>query len=444
MMPPFGACLLLVLIIGPGTIAYGEERAETLTLERAHELALLNAPRISLAQLQAVAALDEVAVERSAYLPQLTGVMTMVRASSGNTRIEAGALNNPSIYDREAAGVVASQLITDFGLTTGRIDAARMHSWAESKRSQASIDEILLEVDLEYYRTLQSQSRVIVAEQTVKERQQIAAKVTGMVENKLKSELDQSFAQVNLEEGRMLEAQVRNELTINNLTLSTLLGFDIPQPFILLEHALAPPSTQHADELVAQALRDNPAIARLRFEISSTMRAYDAERALDYPTVSAIGVAGVSVDRDPRLASSYAAGGFNLSIPLYSGNLIATRQHEAELRMQLAKATLRIAENDLSRDVRVAIANVTYTYARLDMAGKLLVQAGLSYDLAKSRFDLGLTSIVDLEQADLSRTSASMTESAVKQDYLIQLAVLDNRLGVHVAPAIAPTQAGQR
>ena len=83
-------------------------------------------------------------------------------------------------------------------------------------------------------------------------------------------------------------------------------------------------------------------------------------------------------------------------------------------------------------------------YTSLDMAGKLLVQAGLSYDLAKSRFDLGLTSIVDLEQADLSRTSASMTESAVKQDYLIQLAVLDNRLGVHVAPAIAPTQAGQR
>jgi outer membrane protein len=444
MMPPIGACLLLVLIIGPGTTAYGEERSETITLERAHELALLNAPRISLAQLQAVSALDEVAVERSAYLPQLTGVMTMARAASDNTRIEAGALNNPSIYDREAAGVVASQLITDFGRTTGRIDAARMHSWAESKRSQASIDDILLEVDLEYYRTLQSQSRVIVAEQTVKERQQIAAKVTGMVENKLKSELDQSFAQVNLEEGRMLEAQVRNELTINHLTLSTLLGFDTPQPFILLEHALAPPTTQHADELVAQALRDNPTIARLRFEISSTMRAYDAERALDYPTVSAIGVAGVSVDRDPRLASSYAAGGFNLSIPLYSGNLIATRQHEAELRMQQAKAALRIAEDDLSRDVRVAIANVTYTYARLDMAGKLLAQARLSYDLAKSRFDLGLTSIVDLEQADLSRTSAAMTESTVKQDYLIQVAVLDNRLGVHVVPAIAHAQAGQR
>jgi outer membrane protein len=242
----------------------------------------------------------------------------------------------------------------------------------------------------------------------------------------------------------MLEAQVRNELTINHLTFSTLLGFDTPQPFILLEHALAPPTTLQAEALVAQALRDNPAIARLRFEISSTMRAYDAERALDYPTVSAIGVAGVSAERDPRLASSYAAGAFNLSIPLYSGNLIATRQHEAELRLQLAQGALRIAEDDLSRDVRVAIANVAYTYARLDMAGKLLVQARLSYDLAKSRFDLGLTAIVDLEQADLSRTSAAMTESAVRQDYLIQVAVLDNRLGVHVVPAGAPARAGQR
>jgi outer membrane protein len=72
----------------------------------------------------------------------------------------------------------------------------------------------------------------------------------------------------------------------------------------------------------------------------------------------------------------------------------------------------------------VAVANVAYTYARLEMAGKLLVQARLSYDLAKSRFDLGLTAIVDLEQADLNLTSAAMTESAAKREYLMQDAIL--------------------
>ena len=94
-------------------------------------------------------------------------------------------------------------------------------------------------------------------------------------------------------------------------------------------------------------------------------------------------------------------------------------------------------------DVRVAIANVTYTHVRLEMAAKLLVQARLSYDLAKSRFDLGLSSIVDLEQADLSRTGAAMTESTAKQDYLIQISVLDNRLGVHVVAAGTPTRVRQ-
>ena len=443
MIPPIGSRLLLVIVICCVRDGYAEERTEVLTLERAHELALLNAPRISLAQLQAVASLDEIAVARSAYLPQLTGAMTMARAASDNTRIAAGGLNNPSVYDREAAGVVASQLITDFGRTTSAIDAARMHAWAEDKRSQAAIDAILLEVDLEYYRTLQSQARVAVAQQTVTDREQIAARVSGMVQNKLKSELDLSFAQVTLEEGRMLEAQVQNELAINHLTFATLLGFDAPQPFTLTEQALTPLPTASDEELVAEALRDNPVMAHLRFEISSSIRNADAERALDYPTVSAIGAAGVIVDHDPRLASSYAAGGFNLSLPLYSGNLIATRQHEALMRVEMAQKALRIAEDDLARDVRVAIANVTYTHVRLEMAAKLLVQARLSYDLAKSRFDLGLSSIVDLEQADLSRTGAAMTESTAKQDYLIQISVLDNRLGVHVVAAGTPTRVMQ-
>jgi outer membrane protein len=42
----------------------------------------------------------------------LTGV-----DSQDNSRITAGGLNNPIIYQRAAAGVTVSQLITDFGRT---------------------------------------------------------------------------------------------------------------------------------------------------------------------------------------------------------------------------------------------------------------------------------------------------------------------------------------
>lgn len=232
----------------------------------------------------------------------------------------------------------------------------------------------------------------------------------------------------------MLLAQVANELSINRLTFAALLGFDAPQPFRLVEQPVYPPSEAQAEAQVARALSGNPGIAHLRLEISSAIRASDAADALDYPTLSAIGAAGLVYDHDPRLPSNYAAGAFNLSLPLYAGGTIATQRHQAERRIEILRATLRAAEDDLAKEVRVALANISYTYARLAMSGKLLEQAVLSYDLAKSRFDLGLTSIVELNQADLNRTSAALTESTAKQDYLIQQAILTNRLGAVAIP----------
>jgi hypothetical protein len=52
------------------------------------------------------------------------------------------------------------------------------------------------------------------------------------------------------------------------------------------------------------------------------------------------------------------------------------------------------------------------------MAKKHFTQASLLYDLAKSRFDISLTSIVNPNQADLNPTEPAMTESTAKQDYL--------------------------
>ena len=56
-------------------------------------------------------------VAKSAYWPAIFGNVTGAAAPDG-TRITAGALNNPSIFDRFAGGVIATQLVTDFGRTS--------------------------------------------------------------------------------------------------------------------------------------------------------------------------------------------------------------------------------------------------------------------------------------------------------------------------------------
>ena len=57
----------------------------------------------------------------------------------------------------------------------------------------------------------------------------------------------------------------------------------------------------------------------------------------------------------------------------------------------------------IARDVRVAWLNATTAYDRLALTRQLLQHAQSAVDLAQSRYDLGLSSIVELSQAQLNR-----------------------------------------
>src|SRR5713101_2371590 len=74
-------------------------------------------------------------------------------------------------------------------------------------------------------------------------------------------------------------------------------------------------------------------------------------------------------------------------------------------------------ENRVARDVRVAYLNAVNAYERLGLTAQLLDQAKLALNLAQSRYDLGLGSIVELSQAQLNETSAELVSTRAKYDY---------------------------
>ena len=53
-----------------------------------------------------------------------------------------------------------------------------------------------------------------------------------------------------------------------------------------------------------------------------------------------------------------------------------------------------------------------------------------SLDLAQARYDLGLSSIVELSQAQLNKTSAEIAGASARYEYQIQRSVLSYQTGV--------------
>src|ERR1035438_9377587 len=106
------------------TIANAEDSPQ-LTLQEAHQAALRSHPEISVADLKALAARQVTRQFRSGFFPTLSANAVAVGAANDNPRLSAiGALNNPSIFDRNAEGLILSQLITDFGRTANQIGRA--------------------------------------------------------------------------------------------------------------------------------------------------------------------------------------------------------------------------------------------------------------------------------------------------------------------------------
>src|SRR5262249_20417544 len=125
----------------------------------------------------------------------------------------------------------------------------------------------------------------------------------------------------------------------------------------------------------------------------------------------------------------YGAVGVNVTIPIFNGGLYKARTAEARLKAQATTQRIRDLENRVTRDVRVAFLNANTAYDRVGLTAQLLDQASLALDLAQSRYDLGLGSIVELSQAQLNLTSAQIANVTAQYDYQMRRQDLDFQIG---------------
>ncbi len=422
--------VLRAMIAGLAVWRLGAADLPPLSLQEAHEMALRNHPLISVAALKALASQQVVTEARSGFFPNISVNSVSVGTAENNTRLSAiGALNNPAIFDRNAEGLLISQLITDFGRTANLTKSAKFQAEAAANNTQATREQILLAVDGAFYSAQQAQAVTKVALQTVAARQLFLDQVSELARNQMKSDLDVSFAKVNVEDAQLLLAKAQNDLDASFAQLSNLLGLRETRRFALVEEPLPQPASTNVSDFVQQALRLRPDVVSLRDQQQAASSLARANRDARFPTIAAVGSAGVAPVHEAPLADTFAAAGVIINLPVFAGGLYAARQHEAELQAQAAQESLRDLENNVIRDVHIAWLNAQNAFERHRISGRLLDNARQSYDLAQARYKVGLSSIVEFNQAELSLISAQITEANTLYEYLVQRSALSFQTG---------------
>ena len=410
-----------------------------LTRTQAEQLAIRNNPRISVGKLLALAQHQVYRATRAAELPTLNGVLTAAESNEGS-RIGIGELNAPRLLDHAGGGIVFNQLVTDFGRTTNLVSSAKLLEKAQDASALATTEDIVLATDQAFYNALQAQALLKVALQTVATRQSVEHQVDGLAKNKLKSTLDLAFAQVNLSQAKLLQLDAENNVQSSTAALTAVLGFDKQIQYELVEqNQELPAPPPDVDVLINTALQQRPDLQSLTYNQQSAEKFRRAQRDQLFPTVSALGVVGGTPVRPdcndgscfPNYFTSswFGAIGANVSIPIFNGFLYTSEASEAKYRAKAAAENTRDLHDAVVRDVRTAWLSANTAFQRVGVSEELAKEADLGLNLAQSRYQLGLGSIVELSQAQLQQADAAIGYVNARYQYRLALSTLNFEIG---------------
>ncbi|HSY34555.1 MAG TPA: TolC family protein [Acidobacteriaceae bacterium] len=415
-------------LISPATATISITRTD------AERLALKNNPRVTASRLLALAAGQVTRETRSGELPQISGSITVEKAEDAS-RIGSGALTDSRLYSHAGTGGSFSQLITDFSHTRNLVASNKLQQKAQDQTALATEQDVLLATDQAFYRLLNAQALLDVAKATVAARGDVQNLTSALTKSALKSGLDLNIASADLSQARLLQLDAEDAVASGSAALAALLATPADTPYHAVEDPeTAPPPPPVPDSSAAinasaQALR--PDLQALRFDAAADQKFATAQHLQHLPTISALALGGYTpVAPDGVFVPNwYAAGGVNLTLPLFTGFRIDAEAQEAHLRQKAAEKQAQDLSHTIARDVRIAILNAQTAFRRIAVADQFRQQTAQALALAQTRYTLGLSSIVELSQAQLQSTQAVVAAVNARYDYLLSLRSLDYARG---------------
>ena len=429
------AAIPFLLVAGvPSLPSHGQAQqpspAQALTLAQVEASALVNQPRMLAAQLRARASAERIREARSSYLPTVNFNATGVRVADAGTSLAAGYITTSAVSDRFAYGGNLSQLVTDFGRTSALVGAARSTAQAQADLATLTRAQVRLNVREAFYEVLGAEAVLRAAKAAQANRHLVAQQLSALAQSELRSTLDVNFANVLASEADLAVVQAESVVRQQRARLATATGSDKPVTGALADPAGPDPLPPDPGLIVPAAQTQRADLSAAEAQQHAASQFAKAEERLRYPSLGVIGSAGQIPFHDRTLQGDYAAAGFNLNIPVFNGGLYKARRNEAELEANARANDVHELHLEVTEQVRNSWSRADEAFRSLDVTARLVAQSKEALRLAQARYDAGLGSIVELNQAQLNETSAEISAADAKFTYLARRAELDFAAGL--------------
>ncbi|MCS6771470.1 MAG: efflux RND transporter permease subunit [Kiritimatiellae bacterium] len=350
-------------------------------------------------------------------------------------------------------GLEAVQSLYAGGSLAASSQARKLEEEAARLELQSVINNVLLEVRERFYAVLLARSQVRVQEQNVELLQEELQSAKNKLEAGAVSPFNVLRAEVALANGYPPLIRARNDYRLALEELARVLGF--PPPAAGQEATLDVVGELSFDsfqtslaEARALAFANRPELKRLALLREARARDLRAAKGSYQPQLNAF--AGYQYQSDPMSEDRWEnvdgwRAGLMLNWNLFDGQQTRGRILQAASALEQTRLAEEKARLDIDVEVRRAYSSFVEAQELVTATRKVVEQAEESLRLARSRFDVGAATQLDVLQSQQALTQARDNEVQALFSYNVALARLKKAAGIisqasEPAPAADPVE----
>jgi outer membrane protein len=424
-----------------------------LTLKEAIQIALKYHPRLQEAADNTSAAQQQIGQARSYLGPQLFGAAQYLRSTDngiGNTqyynpdgafpRVSGTNHNLPANDTSQSAdtsnnymgGVSVSQFLVDFGRRHGFVSERRFEAAAAAANQQLTELDLIYEVSQRYFELLEAKRLIAVYEKALEQRQYHLHEAQVKANAGLRPQLDTYVTEAEVERAQLHLVDARNGDEDAKVALDNALGLSDAAPAYELADILTYyPVNESLNTLLDAAFRNRPDLTALDDQ-AKAMGARIVQYQSDYyPSANA--VAGYSALGTGTPAANNFNAGIVITWPIFNSFLTTDQIAETRFRQHSILREIEDLRQEVLLQVHTAFLNWQASFQRIMRAEKTLAASRAELELAEKRYEAGLTSIIELEDAQRSFTYDDASYADALYGFSITKAAVDRATGRSLA-----------
>lgn len=414
-----------------GLMVFGAAQTSSgpLTVDESVKIALSHGFSVLIAQTRVDSSRAQLAEARGMLGPKATLGANYTRFDRQGTSDFNGQQVVTSPIDTKGISATVTLPIDIDGSLRSRANAAKASMKASQQNFVASLNDIKLDARTAFFSVLRSQRLVTVNEQALKDAEAQLKNVQLLEQGGLAAKVDVLRAQTQVQQAKADLTNAHNALALANADFNVVLARPIDASVDLVDVVSLPPEPKNEAALREGAHRTRPealALLHTRDALANLRHAADAGLK---PGL------GLSVNYNRNLntgafSQPYTLGAtLSFSWPIFDSGV--TRARVAQARADEAQARIQYDQllENISKEIRQAMANLENSQERLDLANQQVQYAEENLRLAQLRYQSGEGILLQVTDAETQLTQARSQQVTAKYDYLTAYSQLQRALG---------------